>query len=75
MEVRIVVRVRTIGRLAAETGVGIQTIRFYEREGLLEQPTRPESGWRAYDDGSVKLVHFIKRAQALGFSLAISASC
>lgn len=59
----------TIGKVAKLTGVGIETIRFYEREGIIEEPPRRESGYREYDPGIVTRLHFIKRAQQLGFSL------
>ena len=59
----------TIGQVARSAGVGVETIRFYEREGLLEQPPRRASGYRQYPEQVVKRLHFIKRAQLLGFSL------
>jgi MerR family copper efflux transcriptional regulator len=59
----------TIGQVARNAGVGIETIRFYEREGLLEEPPRRASGYRQYPEHVVKRLHFIKRAQQLGFSL------
>lgn len=58
-----------IGRLAKLAGVKSDTIRFYERCGLLPKPERKASGYRVYDEAALKLVRFIKRAQALGFSL------
>lgn len=58
------------GDLARESGVNLQTIRFYEREGLLPAPPRSGSGYRAFPDSSVRRVRFVKRAQELGFSLA-----
>src|SRR5260370_3188665 len=57
------------GEVARQTGVNIHTLRYYERRGLLPEPPRRDSGYRLYDDGAVKVVHFIKRAQSLGFSL------
>lgn len=57
-------------QLAERGGVNPQTIRYYEREGLLPEPPRLESGYRAFPDDSVRRVRFIKRAQELGFSLA-----
>ena len=61
---------RTIGRLAREAGVGIETIRFYERRGLLKRPPRPtEGGYRHYDDEIVRLLRYIRLAQHLGLSL------
>jgi Hg(II)-responsive transcriptional regulator len=58
-----------IGEAAAGAGVNIQTLRYYERRGLLPEPERTNSGYRAYDPGTVRLVRFIKRAQELGFTL------
>ncbi|BCL80929.1 heavy metal-responsive transcriptional regulator [Ktedonobacteria bacterium brp13] len=59
----------TIGQVARQTGVGVDTLRYYEREGLVEEPPRRESGYRQYPEEVVKRIHFIKRAQELGFSL------
>jgi MerR family copper efflux transcriptional regulator len=59
----------TIGQVARNAGVGVETIRFYEREGLLEEPPRRTSGYRQYPEHVIKRIHFIKRAQQLGFSL------
>lgn len=59
----------TIGRVARETGVGIETLRFYEREGLIPVPARRPSGYRDYAPGIIERVRFIRRAKALGFSL------
>lgn len=61
---------RTIGRLAREAGVGVETIRFYERRGLLRQPRRPVSGWRIYDESAAWVIHYIKMGRQLGFTLA-----
>ena len=58
-----------IGELAKLTGVRTDTIRFYEKRGLLPKPGRAASGYRAYDERSLKQLRFIKQAQALGFSL------
>lgn len=58
-----------IGELSKRTGVGIETIRFYEREGLLEEPTRRPSGQRQYPVEEVRRVRFILRAKRLGFTL------
>jgi MerR family transcriptional regulator, mercuric resistance operon regulatory protein len=58
----------TIGKLAAAGGVGVETIRFYQRKGLLEQPTR-ESGIRRYGSEDVRRLRFIRQAQAAGFTL------
>ena len=59
----------TIGKVAERAGVGVETVRFYEREGLIEQPPRGGSGWRQYPEGVVSRLRFIRRAQELGFSL------
>lgn len=59
-----------IGQLAASASVGVETLRFYEREGLLERPYQHLSGYRAYPIAAVGKVQTIKRAQALGFTLA-----
>src|SRR5437762_1771518 len=58
-----------IGRLAKLSGVRPDTIRFYERIGLLPKAQRLASGYRIYDDAALKQVRFIRKAQALGFSL------
>ena len=60
----------TIGRLAQTAGVNVETIRYYQRLGLLEVPSRPPGGLRRYSEAVVSRVRFIKRAQELGFSLA-----
>src|SRR5260370_29676239 len=62
-------RPRTIGKLAKEAKVNVETIRFYERRGLLRRPKRPVSGWRVYDDSAVWVIHYIKLARQLGFTL------
>ena len=59
----------SIGQVARRAGVGVETVRFYEREGLLEEPPRRASGYRQYSEQAVTRLHFIKRAQKLGFSL------
>jgi MerR family mercuric resistance operon transcriptional regulator len=59
-----------IGQLAQRTAVNLQTIRYYEREGLLPEPPRLSSGYRLYTESMVRRVRFIKRAQEIGFSLA-----
>jgi len=59
-----------IGEVAEHGGVSLQTIRYYEREGLLPKPARLASGYRIFPDTAVRRVHFIKRSQELGFSLA-----
>jgi MerR family copper efflux transcriptional regulator len=59
----------TIGRLAKRAGVGIDTVRFYERARLLPKPVRTTSGYRTYGETDVERLRFIRRAKALGFSL------
>jgi MerR family transcriptional regulator, copper efflux regulator len=59
----------TIGTVAKRAGVGVETLRFYERKGLIAQPPRKESGYRQYPSDTVDRVRFIKRAKELGFSL------
>lgn len=58
------------GEVAAQAGVNIQTLRYYERRGLLKEPARRASGYREYSPDAVKLIRFVKRAQDLGFTLA-----
>lgn len=58
-----------IGAVARGAGVGIDTIRYYEREGLLPPPRRRASGYRDYDRGAIDRLKFIRRAKALGFTL------
>lgn len=58
-----------IGEAAELAGVNVQTLRYYERTGLLPKARRRPSGYRQYDADTVRLVHFIKNAQELGFTL------
>jgi MerR family copper efflux transcriptional regulator len=60
----------TIGQLAKRAGVNIDTIRYYERNGLMPQPVRRASGYREYDDAAAARLRFILRAKDLGFTLA-----
>ena len=59
----------TIGRVAAAAGVNVETIRYYHRRGLLKEPAKPLSGYRDYPSEVLQRIRFIKRAQALGFTL------
>jgi MerR family transcriptional regulator, copper efflux regulator len=59
----------TVGRVARLGGVGVPTLRFYERAGLLPKPARTSSNYRVYSAEAVKRVRFIRRAQQLGFTL------
>ena len=58
-----------IGELAKLIGVSVETLRFYEKQGLLNSPARSASGYRLYDSQTTKRVAFILRAKAVGFSL------
>ena len=60
----------TIGEVAEAAGVGVETIRFYERKHLIAQPKRPRSGFRKYDEDAARRIRFIRQAQELGFTLA-----
>jgi len=59
----------TIGKLAKRAGVTIDTVRFYERRGLIAEPARTESNYRIYPEKDVTRLQFIKKAKVLGFSL------
>ncbi len=59
----------TISRLARDAGVGIDTVRYYERNGLLPEPQRRASGYRIYREEDLKRLRFIRRAKTLGFTL------
>lgn len=59
----------TIGQVAKRAGIGVETVRFYERQGLLEEPKRKPSGYRQFDEGIVARLQFIRRAKQLGFTL------
>jgi len=59
----------TIGAVARRAGVGVETVRFYERRGLLRRPPRPGSGFRTYPEEIVARLRFIRQAQVLGFTL------
>jgi MerR family mercuric resistance operon transcriptional regulator len=60
----------TIGTLAAAAGVHVETVRYYQRRGLVAEPTRPPGGVRRYSQDDADRLRFIKRAQAMGFTLA-----
>lgn len=59
----------TISRLAASADVHVETVRYYQRRGLLEEPERPAGGVRRYGQAEITRLQFIRRAQAMGFSL------
>lgn len=59
----------TIGQLAENAGVGVETIRFYQRKGLVEEPEKPRDGYRRYPAEAAQRIRFIRQAQEIGFSL------
>jgi MerR family mercuric resistance operon transcriptional regulator len=59
----------TIGKVAKRAGIDIETIRFYEKEGLVDEPERNPSGYRQYPAETIKRILFIQRAKAIGFTL------
>ena len=59
----------TIGKLAAAAGVGVETVRFYERKGLIQRPARPAGGFRVYSEEAISRLAFVREAQELGFTL------
>lgn len=59
----------SIGQVADAVGVNIQTLRYYERVGLMPAPKRSKAGYRLYTEDAVRMVSFVKRAQELGFTL------
>jgi len=61
--------VLTVGEVSRLAGVNRETLRYYEREGIIDMPKRKDSGYRIYTLETVKRIRFIKRAQTLGFSL------
>ena len=61
----------TIGRTAKLTSLSVETIRYYQREGLIQEPPRPLSGgYRVYPEETIQSLHFIRRAKQLGFTLS-----
>ena len=63
-------RLLKIGEVARLAGVGVEALRFYERQGLLTPSTRTDSGYRLYGEDALEQLDFVRRSQALGFSLA-----
>src|SRR5262245_23471171 len=59
-----------IGDIAERAGVNVETLRYYERRGLLPEPVRSPGGHREYDDATVRFIRAVKEAQSLGFSLS-----
>jgi DNA-binding transcriptional MerR regulator len=62
-------RLLKVGDVSKQTGLGIETLRFYEKAGILDRPARTDSGYRLYDPGVLERIAFIKQAQVLGFTL------
>jgi MerR family mercuric resistance operon transcriptional regulator len=60
---------RTIGRFARDAGVGVETVRYYQRRGLLPVPAHGATAYREYDDALLRRLRFIRRVQAAGFTL------
>tara|TARA_R110002111_G_C6003769_1_gene373465 strand:+ start:3883 stop:4269 length:387 start_codon:yes stop_codon:yes gene_type:complete len=60
---------QTISKVAKALAINVETVRFYERRGLIEQPAKPELGYRHYPDDTINRIRFIKRSQELGFTL------
>lgn len=60
----------TIGKLAKKANVNLETIRYYQRKGLLEKPEKPPNGYRIYPESTIDKLNFIKRAKQLGFTLS-----
>jgi DNA-binding transcriptional MerR regulator len=65
----------TIGHLARESGMNLETVRYYERRGLLPKPPRSASGYRLFPIEATQRLRFIQRAKELGFSLKRSGNC
>lgn len=63
------VNLLSIGQVARNTGVSVETVRFYEKQGLIEPPRRTAAGYRQYPPGTVRRVRFIQRAKDVGFTL------
>ena len=59
----------TIGKVAQRAGVGVETVRFYQRRGLIEEPQAPAKGFREYPEETIERIRFIRRAKDLGFTL------
>jgi len=59
----------TIGKLATAADINVETIRYYQRTGLIQEPVKPASGYRVYPETTLQRILFIKRAQRLGFTL------
>lgn len=62
-------KLMTIGKISRKSGIGVETVRFYEKSGLIDEPPRTESGYRQYPENTVARVRFIRHAKELGFTL------
>jgi MerR family mercuric resistance operon transcriptional regulator len=62
-------KLMTIGNVSKQSGIGVETVRFYEKSGLIDEPPRTESGYRQYPPSTIVRIQFIKRAKELGFTL------
>ena len=62
-------KLMTIGNVSKQSGIGVETVRFYEKSGLINEPPRTKSGYRQYPPSTVVRIQFIKRAKELGFTL------
>jgi len=60
---------RRIGDVARSAGVGVETVRFYERQGLIDQPLKPDRGWREYGDGALLQLGYVRLAREMGLTL------
>jgi MerR family transcriptional regulator, mercuric resistance operon regulatory protein len=69
MQAKPAIQPYTIGSLAAAAGVHVETVRYYQRRGLVSEPRRPQGGVRRYTNVDAERLRFIKRAQAVGFTL------
>jgi MerR family mercuric resistance operon transcriptional regulator len=63
------VKLLTIGEVARQTGIGVETVRFYEKRGLIDDPPRTEAGYRQYPEDTAPRIRFIRHAKELGFTL------
>ena len=59
----------TIGKVSKQSGIGVETIRFYEKRGLIDEPSRTEAGYRQYPEDTAPRIMFIRHAKELGFTL------
>ena len=62
-------KAKRIGDVARAAGVGVETVRFYERQGLIEQPVKPERGWREYNKAQLRQLSYVRLARDLGLTL------